>query len=159
MLPHWYSAFYYALHYCALSKRAKNQEQTRWRKKDFCFKGRIPLSPFSLPMQPNSSKIHDCTINGYRFFWLKNSSDYCSISQELHNCLNTWGPYNNPVICVAKNQRALAAIEIGSDSYIVQAELPHNRPIKEGTPLYAAYRIWCRKYGLQDLPDDDEDAI
>ncbi len=159
VLPYWGGAFYYALHYCTLSKGTKNQEQIRWRKKDFHFRFRITMSPFSLPMPPIHTKIHDCTINGYRFFWLKNSSDYYNTSQELHNCLDTWGPYNNPVICAAKNQRALAAIEVKDGSYIVQAQLPHNCFIKEGTPLYAAYRIWRRKYGLQDLPNGDEGAV
>ena len=159
VLPRWYSAFYYALHYCTLSKRAKNQEQARWRKKDFRFGDEIPMSPFSLPMPPIHTKIHDCTINGYRFFWLKNSRDYYNASQELHNCLDTWRPYNNPVICVAKNQRALAAIEVEDDSYIVQVQSAYNGPINEGTRLYAAYRMWLRKYGLQDLSGSDEDAV
>lgn len=159
VLPRCYGAFYYALHYGTLSKRAKNQEQARWRKKNFNFTSRIEISPFSLPMPPIHTKIHDCTINGYRFFWLKSSRDYYNTSQELHNCLDTWGPCRNPVICIAKNQRALAAIEVKDGSYIVQAQLPHNRPIKGGTPLYAAYMLWRRKYGLQDLPNGDEGAI
>ena len=110
-------------------------------------------------MPPIHTKFHDCTINGYRFFGLKNSSDYYNTSQELHNCLDTWGPYHNPVICVAKNQRALAAIEVKDDSYMVQAQSAHNCSIKEGTRFYAANRMWLRKYGLQDLPNGDEGAV
>lgn len=150
VLPYWGGAFYYALHYCTLSKGTKNQEQIRWRKKDFHFRFRITMSPFSLPMPPIHTKIHDCTINGYRFFWLKNSSDYYNTSQALHNCLDTWRAFNNPVICVAKNQKILAAIEIEAGAFIVQARLAYNHRIKKGTQLHEAYTIWRRKYGLKE---------
>lgn len=75
-------------------------------------------------------------------------------SNKLNNCLRFFLDRsdmadNNPVICVSKGEKLVAAIEVHGKS-IVQASGYSNRPLEYDPYLYKAYTRWCKKYNLHE---------
>lgn len=124
----------------------------------------FPFSPsYSVPMQIPIERIKPCTINGYRFVWLINSSDYVYASSQLQNCLDDWKPWNDPVIAVWHSGKIVAAIQINPRTNTIMQALGHNNTeIDTDSNLGKAFAVWKRRYGLEmydehDLPDLDEE--
>ena len=98
--------------------------------------------------------IPDCVVYGFHFFRLGSESDYFEASNKLNNCLRFFLDRsdmadNNPVICVSKGEKLVAAIEVDGKS-IVQASGYSNRPLEYDPYLYKAYTIWRKKYNLHE---------
>ena len=106
---------------------------------------------------PSSLVISGYPIASYTdfiFFRLGSESDYFEASNKLNNCLRFFPDRsdkadNNPVICVSKGEKLVAAIEVHGKS-IVQASGYLNRPLEYDPYLYKAYTRWCKKYGLRE---------
>lgn len=152
------SAFYfneYAFCYGGMSDRARALERKRW-KNGISIKEMSDFSHarISRPMLSYNIGIPDCTINGFHFFRLGSESDYFEASNKLNNCLRFFPDRsdkadNNPVICVSKGEKLVAAIEVHGKS-IVQASGYSNRPLEYDPYLYKAYTIWRKKYNLHE---------
>ena len=150
----------YSLFYAAMSPSAKNNARNTWR--GHC----LPTQQFpshSTPMQTDA-RITPCTVNGYRFAWLRTKKDYQKAAKELNNCLNERSARDNPVIGVSLGSSLCAAIEVKDDT-IRQAYARDNTPIIEYSPkLYDAYQKWMQKFSLHpayflseyDLDDEIE---
>ena len=70
----------------------------------------------------------------------------------MKNCLVSWTPEQAPVVCVTKQGRYVAALEIDCDA-IVQARGYDNDDIEEDSPLNRAIVLWSKKFGLTFLPE------
>ena len=108
----------------------------------------------SRPMLSCNIGIPDCVVYGFHFFRLGSESDYFEASNKLNNCLRFFLDRsdmadNNPVICVSKGEKLVAAIEVHGKS-IVQASGYSNRPLEYDPYLYKAYTIWRKKYNLHE---------
>jgi len=119
--------------------------------------------PFLVPMSKPDDRIVDCSIDGYDFCWLRTSSDYDIAGEQLGNCLTSWQIDNNPVICVKRSNKYIAAIEI-NDKKIIQARLYDNMPIEMDLQLFDAFDKWKEKYRLEwteelDAGFDDDDDL
>lgn len=152
------SPFYlneYAFRYGGLSDRAKVRERKQWKNgisiKDIC---KFDTARVSLPVFSCDIGIPDCVVYGFHFFRLGSESDYFEASNKLNNCLRFFPDRsdkadNNPVICVSKGEKLVAAIEVHGKS-IVQASGYSNRPLEYDPYLYKAYTIWRKKYNLHE---------
>lgn len=152
------SPFYlneYAFRYGGLSDRAKVHERKQWKNgisiKDIY---KFDTARVSLPVFSCDIGIPDCVVYGFHFFRLGSESDYFEASNKLNNCLRFFLDRsdmadNNPVICVSKGEKLVAAIEVHGKS-IVQASGYSNRPLEYDPYLYKAYTIWRKKYNLHE---------
>lgn len=157
------SPFYlneYAFRYGGLSDRAKVRERKQWENgisiKDIY---KFDTARVSLPVFSCDIGIPDCVVYGFHFFRLGSGSDYFEASNKLNNCLRFFLDRsdmadNNPVICVSKGEKLVAAIEVHGKS-IVQASGYSNRPLEYDPYLYKAYTIWrkniiCTKAGSKN---------
>lgn len=145
----------YAFHYGGLSDRAKVRERKQW-KNGISIKEMSDFSHarISRPMLSCNIGIPDCVVYGFHFFRLGSESDYFEASNKLNNCLRFFLDRsdmadNNPVICVSKGEKLVAAIEVHGKS-IVQASGYSNRPLEYDPYLYKAYTIWRKKYNLHE---------
>ena len=143
----------YAIYYGCISDKAKALEKDKWMSGVTIKEILYGTERVSTPILPDNLKISDCTINGFRFFWLCSKSDYCQAAKKLHNCLYSWRNRfslhaYNPVVCVSKGTKLVAAIEICNESIIVQALSSSNKPMEYDQDLYEAYTRWRQKYGL-----------
>lgn len=111
---------------------------------------------YSILMKRPEERIADCSIDGYDFFWLRNSNEYANAGKQLDNCLSTWSPNDCPVVCVKKQDKYVAAIEISAGK-IVQAKASKNSKIEHDKKLQSAFLKWQEKYGISWLCDDDDD--
>lgn len=145
----------YAFRYGGLSDRAKVRERKQWKNgisiKDIC---KFDTARVSLPVFSCDIGIPDCVVYGFHFFRLGSESDYFEASNKLNNCLRFFPDRsdkadNNPVICVSKGEKLVAAIEVHGKS-IVQASGYSNRPLEYDPYLYKAYTIWRKKYNLHE---------
>lgn len=145
----------YAFRYGGLSDRAKVRERKQWKNgisiKDIC---KFDTARVSLPVFSCDIGIPDCVVYGFHFFRLGSESDYFEASNKLNNCLRFFLDRsdmadNNPVICVSKGEKLVAAIEVHGKS-IVQASGYSNRPLEYDPYLYKAYTIWRKKYNLHE---------
>lgn len=152
------SAFYfneYAFCYGGMSDRARAIERKRW-KSGISIKEMSDFSHarISCPVLSCNIGIPDCTINGFNFFRLGSESDYFEVLNKLNNhlCFFTEdfdAADNNPVICVSKGEKLVAAIEVDGKS-IIQASGYSNSPLEYDPYLYKAYTIWRKKYNLHE---------
>ena len=79
----------------------------------------------------------------------------------MKNCLDEWQPYYSPVVCVRKNDKLLASIELRRKK-VVQARGFDNQSIEDDENLYNAFQKWMEKYQLEwidDVEDYDEDGM
>lgn len=145
----------YAFRYGGLSDRAKVRERKQWKNgisiKDIY---KFDTARVSLPVFSCDIGIPDCVVYGFHFFRLGSESDYFEASNKLNNCLRFFLDRsdmadNNPVICVSKGEKLVAAIEVHGKS-IVQASGYSNRPLEYDPYLYKAYTRWCKKYNLHE---------
>lgn len=102
----------------------------------------------SLPVFSCDIGIPDCVVYGFHFFRLGSESDYFEASNKLNNCLRFFLDRsdmadNNPVICVSKGEKLVAAIEVHGKS-IVQASGYSNRPLEYDPYLYKAYTVGAK---------------
>ncbi|MBR4073259.1 MAG: hypothetical protein IKK24_04870 [Clostridia bacterium] len=154
----------YAETYSVLSDSEKRKIQDQWRGKKCFYEEEVLYPDFSRPFITPDEKICDGEmIDGFRFCWLRTSRDYKKAGKELDNCLDEWGPDNNPVICVKKNGKAVAAIEV-CGQIVIQARGYANSPLKIMDGLAQAYNEWKKKYNLSDQGfinryQDDNDEL
>lgn len=121
----------------------------------------------SLPVFSCDIGIPDCVVYGFHFFRLGSESDYFEASNKLNNCLRFFLDRsdmadNNPVICVSKGEKLVAAIEMHGKS-IVQASGYSNRPLEYDPYLYKAYTIWrkntaCARAKYERIPTRKPDS-
>jgi len=151
-----------AIDYNCMSEAGKKAMREGWKNKVAI--GRIVQrkSLYSIPMNHPKKIIPDCCIDGYKFFWLRNSNDYVIAGAKLKNCLGTWRVDSFPVVCVKKNEKYVAAIEV-SDEGIVQAQGYKNNDIQSDRNLYTAFEKWMKRYNLAwdacayDFYDEDDE--
>lgn len=150
----WHSLCYEAIDYMSMSEKAKKIIRQNWKKSN-CFGERRQNDTFhSIPMRHPTDKIKDCSVNGYKFFWLRNSNDYIFAGEKLNNCLGSWGPGNWPVVCVKKQEKYIAAIEV-SDKGIEQALEFNNIEFEEDSQLFKAFEKWRNEHNLEWNHDFD----
>lgn len=138
----------------SMSEKAKKIIRQNWKKSN-CFGERRQNDTFhSIPMRHPTDKIKDCSVNGYKFFWLRNSNDYIFAGEKLNNCLGSWGPGNWPVVCVKKQEKYIAAIEV-SDKGIEQALEFNNIEFEEDSQLFKAFEKWRNEHNLEWNHDFD----
>lgn len=143
-----------AVEYCCMSPQLRRQAQARWQSKRVREEFAQRMPGYSLPMGCPDEKIPDCTIDGYRFFWLRSSNEYAKAAKQLKNCLSEWQPGYSPVVCVKKREKYLAAIEV-AQRCVVQARGYHNEPIEDDPLLFEAFKKWIDCYGLQWSSEED----
>ena len=112
----------------------------------------------SVPMRKPAEKITDCTVEGYYFFLLRTSNEYAKAGRALENCLVEWSAQSSPVICVKKQGKYVAAIEI-SDNKIVQARGYRNLTITNDRKFNKAFEKWRAMYGIEWMFAHDEDEF
>ena len=145
-----YEFRYNATDYIGMSESAKKTIQQGWKKKSH------QVIQVSIPMMYPLERINDCTIDGYKFFWLRNRNDYIIAGDKLQNCLGGWRTNNSPVVCVKKKDKYVAAIEI-SDKGIEQAFGFDNRELKYDEQLFKAFEKWRKANNLEINYSNDED--
>lgn len=149
-----------AMDYCCASpviREAMKKEWTSKRKNPGVSFQRRPF--YSIPMHRPEERIHDCNINGFYFFWLRNSNEYALAGKELKNCLGMWRTGQNPVVCVKKKDKYVAAIEV-SGREVMQVRGIENADIQKDSKLQEALEKWMESYKLRRKKylvfDDDE---
>ena len=146
---YWYEMRYNAMDYISMSESMKKEFRDIWKKrKCFSVMDTVNETVHSIPMMRPLDKINDCTINGYKFFWLSNKNDYIQAGDKLKNCLGSWNPGNWPVVCIKKQEKYVAAIEI-SDKGIRQALGINNGEIKDDLPLFKTFEKWRKEHKLE----------
>ena len=149
-----------AIDYSCMSDVARNKIQEEWKKKNDIDEFYRKKHMYSIPMHKPEQNIKDCNIDGYSFKWLLNSNEYFIAGEKLENCLGSWNAQNSPVVCVKKNKKYVAAIEV-KNGYIIQARGCDNSCIESDPQLYAAYEKWKKAHNLEvyddDLDDDDDE--
>lgn len=143
----------YALRYACLSPSVQALERKKWKvdRHILC----VPRERYALPMRCNT-QIPDTRIGGLQFVQLKSKAEYIDASNQLSNCLKSWGETSNPVFAI-RGTRILGAIEVTDNGHIVQARGEHNEPLPESCE--PAYAQWKAKYHLTErtyLSDDDD---
>ena len=64
--------------------------------------------------------------------------------EQLNNCLRS-AQFNNPVICMMKNGRYVAAIEVDEKKkLVIQALIKDNEDIEDDKSIYIAFKKWCK---------------
>ena len=144
----WSDVVSYATEYHSMSERCKERERARWTGKVPPW-GRKERSGYSLPMKVESKRVRDCEVDGYHFAWLRSSREYAEVATEMKNCLGNWTPDKNRVICVRKDGRAVAAIELNED-VIYQARGVSNKALSCDAELERAYMKWKGCFGLEE---------
>ena len=144
----------YALRYACLSPSAQALERKKWKvdRHILC----VPRERYALPMRCNT-QIPDTRIGGLQFVQLKSKAEYIDASNQLSNCLKSWGESSNPVF-VIRGAKILGAIEVADNGHIIQVRGEHNEPLPESCE--PAYAQWKARYHLTErsyLPDDDDD--
>ena len=149
----WEQVLETAVEYISVNEETKEQIRAGWGPE----KERVSVSQrvnyYAVPMGNPKEEITDCTVMGYRFFWLRNTNDYQKAGEHLKNCLVSWTPEQAPVVCVTKQGRYVAALEIDCDA-IVQARGYDNDDIEEDSPLNRAIVLWSKKFGLTFLSEE-----
>lgn len=147
-----------AIDYSCMSRRARQETRKNWHRR----REKRTLSGFlyAVPMARPDSRISDCSIDGYDFFWLRSSNDYALAAEELQNCLDEWAPSAAPVVCIRRKEMYVGAVEV-SDGNITQARGVDNCDLERDPRLWAALEKWRDRYGLRweeaddDMFDDD----
>lgn len=106
---------------------------------------------FSVPMPVCMENRSISVEYGYQFVFLTTLKDYYIAGSELHNCLDTYSPYNDSqVYIIRKLNKTIAAIEI-SENHIFQAFCRNNTPISS-KPLINAIIAWAdhNSYSIDD---------
>ena len=156
LTDHWDGLQGYIARYCIMRPSSRAAERRKWR-------GAAELIPgdmnFSIPMQYGYRDIADCSVDGFRFVWLRSKADYRAAGEALNNCLVSWQTTGNPVVAVKRDGRYAAAIEV-SDGFVIQARAAGNRPMADSPALNRAYMKWRDKFRLEERPfmdlfDDD----
>ena len=152
-----YEIKYNAIDYIGMSDNVKKTIQQGWKKKS-----PQPIQ-VSIPMMHPIESIRDCTVDEYKFFWLRNRNDYIIAGENLQNCLGGWRTNNWPVVCVKKREKYVAAIEV-SNKGIEQAFGFDNRELKYDERLFSAFEKWRFLNKLEfvhgsDLTEADEEMI
>lgn len=142
----WDEIYRYALEYNNMSVQMRKKDQSKWHGKELVNQRR-DVPAFGIPMQKPEPYIRDCVIDDYEFFWLKNSMDYGEAGVQLHNCLGSWDPQKPAVLCVRRQGKIIAAIEV-FDHRVVQARTIHNRRLYDDPGLFAAYTKWVEKNNI-----------
>ena len=142
-----------AIEYASMSPAMQRLTQYAWRQKGAVAPwGNLP---YSVPMHPPAAEIPDGEVDGYRFFWLRSSNDYAYAARVLGNCLSEWKTHNAPVVCVSKNGRYVAAIEVRYP-FVEQALGRNNIPLSHDPLLRQAVLAWMERHHLQWSPQDDD---
>ena len=140
-----------AVWYNALTEYGKKTEQIKWKEnrqylENSYFHSTATDINFSTPMYV-PEHINDCTIDHFRFKWLRTKSDYQKAGEMLHNCLSHWRNYDSPVTVVYNGRKIVAAIEVCNNE-IRQMFKKRNELIDEGSDLFCAIEKWCNKNSL-----------
>lgn len=154
----WCELRYEAIDYISMSNDIKSRIRCNWHKKNYFKERRWNDTYHSIPMMQPLKEIKDCTIDGYKFYWLRNSNDYISAGDKLKNCLGRWCTSNWPVVCIKKQERYVAAVEI-SETGIEQAFAFDNRRIESDEPLFKVFEKWRKLNNLEInycYEEDDE---
>lgn len=136
-----------AFHYCTVCESVRNSIRKSWKKNGNLCHSDEKNYHYSVPMTCPQKQIEDCTIDGYDFFWLRNSNDYELASQKLENCLASRTIDDLPVLCVKRKNTYVAAIEM-NDGQIETMLGYRNREIEENSELYSVIEKWKNRYGL-----------
>jgi len=152
----WRDVLLAAIDYSCSSLKLRNIIQDNWLEERSI--GRIVRRKpvYSVPMHKPEDGIVDCNIDGYDFFWLRNSNEYEMAGTKLKNCLSSWEAWNSPVVCVKKKDEYLAAIEV-SDGKIMQARGYDNSSIGRDKNLSIAFEKWQKRFQIEWQEFDDED--
>ncbi|MBQ6824833.1 MAG: hypothetical protein IJP27_09275, partial [Clostridia bacterium] len=126
---YWCTICRYAVNYGSMSKQMRKTERERWKKHK---KGSVigSLPNFSIPLCSPTERIRNCSIDEFEFSWLKTSADYEEAGRQLNNCLRDWSPDCYPVVCVRKQGKIVAALEVRGDC-IFQARSSNNESLKK----------------------------
>ncbi len=121
--------------------------------KDDRYRYRYYVEPFyfSVPMPACMESSTMSVESGYQFVFLTTLKDYYIAGNELHNCLDTYSPYNDSqVYIIRKLNKTVAAIEI-SEKHVFQAFCRGNTPISS-KPLINAITFWANRnsYSIDD---------
>jgi len=145
-----------AIDYSCMSLRARQEARKRWHRK--LEKRALPLSlaTYAVPMARPDSRIPDCCIDGYDFFWLRNSNEYAQAAEGLQNCLRNRSPNDAPVVCIRRKEEYVGAVEI-SKGEIVQARGFDNCSLELDPRLDAAFEKWRQRYQLEWADEEEED--
>ena len=158
---HWRAVCRYGVNYGSMSKYMREAEQLKWDKREKITK--IGDKPnFAIPMCRPNEQIRNCTIDEFEFSWLKTSTDYDEVGKALHNCLKEWTNKDYPVVCVRKNGKIIAALEI-RDDFVFQARTANNKSLRQIAGLTEAFHKWHEKNNLsskyngrfRDFDDDE----
>ncbi len=158
----WQDAREAAIDYSSMCENVRKTLQKSWKKNLYTGRMGTKRRLYSIPMNCPTKEIKDCSIDGYHFFWLRNSNDYAIAGAKLENCLGEWQAGDYPVVCVKKRDQYVAAIEI-SENGIVQAYGYKNSSIEYDQALYAAFEKWMHQFHLSwsydayDFGENDED--
>ncbi len=113
----------------------------------------------SIPCSTDGLNIGDTVIGNYRFFRLKNTSDYLLAGQRLKNCLGSWwekADYDNreeDVYVASERGSYIAAFSViakGEKTVVEYASGLRNRSIRRNKALMNAYEKWKSKFDLTD---------
>lgn len=156
LLDEWRPMKLYAISYCSLSDAAKREEQKSWRCRKHFSPDDRPVLRISHPLCEPDTRIKDCIIDGFRFYWLRTSLDYNTAARELNNCLSSWLGDDNPVVCIKMNEKIVAAIEVQGNT-VIQLLGWNNSSIDRVKGLTDAYEKWKHKYRLTEEKDFDFD--
>lgn len=152
------SIIIYAINYISLRDEAKNIEKRLWNNSKFFKYNELLLRcfihiPFSLPLKYLNSDFR-CKIDSYDFLPIRTVKECHEAGAELNNCLVNYDSNNNPVVCVKKNDKILAAIEIKNSKQIIQAYAKNNTEIADDSELSKAVSKYYKRNNLKWLHDD-----
>ena len=141
----------YAFHYMAMNDMSKKMERNREKWLGKCAGEEWYDYEASLPSVIRVAHIPDignCKIEGYRFKWLANTSDYKDAGRKLNNCLaNVY----RPVIAIKKNNQYVAAMALDREkcTKITETAMYRNQPVTDDYELCRVIRKWCEKFNIE----------
>ena len=144
-----------AINYSCVSAEVRKMTQKAWKENSIIGMRISRKAVFSTPMNKPEEEIVDCCIDGYDFFWLRNSNDYTIAGDKLQNCLTMWSIQSSPVVCVKKGDEYVAAIEI-SGKTVIQAKGWRNTDIEDNEELQRVFYKWLKQYNMEWKPEEDE---
>ncbi len=137
----------HAIDYACMSQALRLQTQSQWKAKSEAEITERRPSAYSIPRGCPDERIKDCVIDGYQFFWLRNSNDYQLAGEQLNNCLGQWPTSSAPVVCMKRNEHWLAAIAV-SGNEVVDALGYDNRELEVDPRLYGVLKKWMQRNHL-----------
>lgn len=137
-----------AIRYSAMNEQMRHWMRERLQEEDDHLLLQRGWAPFSLPVNCADVLLPECTVEGYRFRWLRNNNEIIQAGQALKNCLTRWYTTESNVMGVMKNGRYVAAIEVIGMA-VRQARGAENCPLEDDPPLHHAFETWMAQYHLE----------